>query len=96
MLSGPDYACFVRRHKIFTISDDGIRLYLDGKMIIDNWTQHPATENSAEVALEAGRKYDLKIEYCESGGQAVIKLLWSSPSQPKQIIPQNQLYPPEE
>jgi hypothetical protein len=36
---------------------------------------------------------DIKLEYYENGGDAVAKLLWSSPSTPKQIIPKTQLFP---
>ena len=44
----------------------------------------------------AGQKYDLKMEYVEFWGGAVAQLSWSSPSTPKQIVPQSQLYPDPE
>lgn len=52
-------------------------------------------ENSGTITLEAGQRYNIRIEYYENGGDAVAKLLWSSNSQTKQVIPQTQLYPPE-
>ncbi|MBX9255632.1 PQQ-dependent sugar dehydrogenase, partial [Desmonostoc muscorum CCALA 125] len=53
-----------------------------------------ATEHSGSIALVAGQKYDIKLEYYENGYSAVSKLSWSSTSQTKEIIPQSQLYSP--
>ncbi|MFZ1977619.1 MAG: glycoside hydrolase family 3 C-terminal domain-containing protein, partial [Bacteroidota bacterium] len=58
------------------LSDDGVRLYLDDSLIINNWTQHPPTDNSYSANLEAGKKYKLKIEYYQDLGGAVAKLSW--------------------
>jgi hypothetical protein len=78
----------------YTVSDDGIRLWVNGQLVIDNWTDHGPTENaSAPVSLVAGSRYAIKMEFYENGGGAVAKLLWSSASQPKGVIPQTQLYP---
>jgi hypothetical protein len=66
---------------------------LNGVLVINNWTDHAQTENSGSFSLSAGAKADLKLEYYENGGLAVAKLLWSSPSTPKQTVPQSQLYP---
>ena len=55
-------------------SDDGTRLWLDGKLIVDNWKDQAATTMSAKVKLEAGRDYDLKLEYYQHGGGSSVKL----------------------
>ncbi|MDF2985960.1 MAG: hypothetical protein K0R50_1470 [Eubacterium sp.] len=78
-----------------TVSDDGLRLWVNGNKIIDNWADHSLTENSGTIALNAGQKYDIKYEYYEKNADAVAKLFWSSPSQSKQIIPKSQLYSAE-
>jgi len=57
-------------------SDDGSRLYLDGKLLIDNWGDHPFDLESARVNLEAGRSYDLRIEYYQSWGESAVKFGW--------------------
>ena len=75
-------------------SDDGIRLWVNGKQIVNNWTLHRAVEESDTITLVAGETYDIKIEYYENTGAAISKLSWSSASQAKQIIPQSQLYGP--
>ncbi|MFB0904369.1 MAG: PA14 domain-containing protein, partial [Nonlabens sp.] len=76
-----------------TRSDDGIRLWINGTQIINNWTTHSVTtDNSSLISLIAGVKYDIILEYYEAGGQAVSQLSWRSASQAQQIIPQSQLY----
>jgi parallel beta-helix repeat protein len=75
-------------------ADDGIRLWVDGKQVINHFVDQPPTERSGSITLEAGKKYDIRMEYYENGGGAVAQLAWSSPSQTKQIIPQSQLYSP--
>jgi hypothetical protein len=74
-------------YTFYTVSDDGVRLYVDEKLLINNWTVHSPTENSATISLQAGKSYAIKLEYFENRGGAVAKLIWSSPSQGKQIIP---------
>lgn len=76
-----------------TLSDDGVRLWVHGILLVDNWTDHGPTENSGTLAMTAGQKVDVKLEYYENGGGATAKLLWSSPSTPKQVVPTSQLYP---
>jgi len=58
------------------VSDDGVRLYLDDSLIINNWTEHGATVNSYSTNLEAGKKYKVKIEYYQGLGGAVAKFCW--------------------
>ncbi|MCU0452561.1 MAG: glycoside hydrolase family 3 C-terminal domain-containing protein [Bacteroidetes bacterium] len=58
-------------------SDDGIRLWLDGQLLIEDWTNHAEIYKSVPVQLEAGKAYELKIEYYEDGGSAVARCGWS-------------------
>jgi beta-glucosidase len=58
-------------------SDDGIRLWMDGTLLIDDWTNHAEIYHSVPVKLEAGGSYDLRIEYYEDGGSAVARCGWS-------------------
>ena len=67
-------------YTLITEADDGIRLYVDGKMIIDNWVEQAATYKSADVKLVAGKKYNLKVEYMDLHAGAVARLLWITPS----------------
>lgn len=92
--SGQVLPAYSQTYTFSTRSDDGVRVWVDGKKIIDNWTNHAETENAGTVALTAGKKANLVVEYYENTGGAVAKLSWASSSQPKQIVPKAQLFPP--
>jgi len=87
-------AQYSETYTFYTQSDDGVRLWVNGVQIINNWTDHNSTENSGTITLVAGVKYSIKMEYYDNSGNAVAKLSWSSPSTAKVIIPQKQLYTP--
>lgn len=75
-----------------TVSDDGVRLWVGGKKIIDNWTDHAAATDAGQIKLEAGRWYPIVLEFYEKAGVARIELYWSSASQRQEIVPQECLY----
>jgi beta-glucosidase len=67
-------------YEIVATGDDGFRVFLDGKLLVEDWTVHPrALAKSASVALEAGKWYDLRVEYFESIRDAEIRLGWRLP-----------------
>ena len=77
-----------------TISDDGVRLWINGKLIIDNWRDHTSeTNNSEPILLQANQLYDLKLEFYNSIAEGLIRLLWAYPGQELQLIPSNALLP---
>ncbi|MEZ4942273.1 MAG: PA14 domain-containing protein [Saprospiraceae bacterium] len=61
--------------------DDGIRVYVNGKLVIDAWDLHDTGRFSGEIYLEAGRKYPLKVEYFNAMFEGEIKLQWQLPSE---------------
>jgi beta-glucosidase len=67
------------KYRFDAIADDGVRIYLDGKLIAEDWTQHAPRTVTGEVELQAGKSYDLKMEYYESKIGAVAKLVWQPP-----------------
>jgi len=76
------------------VADGGVRLWLDGQPVIDHWKDKGQSKlTTRAMKLTAGRRYDFKLEYYDHKGAANIKLWWSSPSTPKAIVPQSQLYP---
>ena len=83
---------FTETYTFTTTTDDGVRLWVNNQLVIDQWNDHPATDHSGTIALQAGVLYDLRMEYYENGGGASAALSWSSPSRPRQVIPQSQLY----
>jgi hypothetical protein len=92
--TGEVEAAFTETYTFYTRSDDGVRLWVDGQLLVDNWTDHSATENSGKIDLVAGNTYSLQMEYYENTGGAIAELRWSSPSTPKQLVPQAALAPP--
>ncbi|WP_319230482.1 PA14 domain-containing protein [Draconibacterium orientale] len=90
--SGKILPLYSENYTFTTNSDDGIRLWVNGTQVINNWTDHAATINTGTIDLSAGQLYDIVLEFYENGGQAVAELSWSSASQTLEIIPQSQLY----
>lgn len=78
-----------------TYSDDGVRLWVNGRLVIDNWTDHPGTFNSSSaVTLTAGVRYDLRLEFYDNRGGASVRLQWRRPGQSSfATIPSAQLTP---
>ena len=63
-------------------SDDGARLYIDDKLLVDSWGGHAVRTDSASVYLEAGRDYNLRAEYWDNRDYAIARLQWRVPSAP--------------
>ncbi|HEY1187346.1 MAG TPA: PA14 domain-containing protein, partial [Gemmata sp.] len=95
--SGQVQAEYAENYVFKTVSDDGVRLWIDGNLVIDDWTDHgPTADASAPIAMTPDEKHDIVMEYYEDGGGATAQLLWSSASQPEQAVPQTQLYPEDQ
>jgi hypothetical protein len=92
--SGQIEPLYSETYTFYLISDNGRRLWVNGQQIIDKWIDDWNVTYSGQIALSAGQRYDIKIAYFEHVGGANARLEWSSPSQPRQVIPQSQLYPP--
>lgn len=84
---------FNELYTLITTSDDGVRLWIDGQLVIDNWTLHGPTENRYTFTAEAGRKYDLRMEMFENYGGAVARLEWQSACEGRSVVPEGCLYP---
>jgi uncharacterized protein (DUF1800 family) len=75
-------------------SDDGAKLWVNDQLVIDNWKLQSSTADAiGTIALQAGVRYDLQLDYLQAGGKGEVHLSWYSPSQSKQIIPSSRLYP---
>lgn len=81
------------------IGDNGFRLWVNNELLIDNWVESNGSweipQTSKQVNLEAGKKYDIKVEYFQAWGGADVKLEWSSLNMSKRVIPATCLYQPE-
>ncbi|MCC6462560.1 MAG: hypothetical protein IT260_18980, partial [Saprospiraceae bacterium] len=74
-------------------SDDGFRLWVDGQKIAEAWHIKGPGEITGGIYLEKGKKYPFRLDYFEYALGASAKLLWSSASTPKQVIPRKRLFP---
>jgi hyaluronate lyase len=85
-------------HQFHADTDEGVRLWIDGRLIVDNWTAHPPyeVEDTGSISLVAGRYYNITMEYFDKNGAAVARLFWTQPGGAKEIIPQSQLYPADQ
>lgn len=79
-------------YTFYATTDDGVRLWVDGQKIIDQWVPQAPTESTGTVNLPNSKR-DIVLEYYEKTGGAVAKLSWSGTGIPKQPVPQAQLYP---
>jgi len=71
--------------------DDGFRLWIDGKLIVEDWTMHAPSTLTKEMDLKAGKSYAIKIEYFQAGGGAVARLVWSAKEPPESQATQKAL-----
>jgi hypothetical protein len=92
--TGEVEAAFTETYTFYPSADDGVRLWVNGVQLVNAWIDQSTTEYRGTIDLVAGNTYSLIMEYYENGGGAVAQLRWSSPSTPKQIIPQAALSPP--
>ena len=74
-----------------TQTDDGIRLYVNGQLIINNWTDHGGTHDSGDISLKTGQKYEIIMEWYENGGGAICELSWESSTIAREAIPSQYL-----
>ncbi len=63
--------------KIGIEGNDGYRLFMNGKLIIDNWKSQTFTTQLADYYFEKDKLYDIRIEFFESQGYAKFKLVWN-------------------
>lgn len=79
------------KYTFYTDSDDGSRLFIDGKQVVDNNGLHGMEEKSGEVQLTPG-DHTLKLEYFENDGGAGCRLSWSYTDVEKTVIPAGVLF----
>ncbi|HYO09684.1 MAG TPA: PA14 domain-containing protein [Tepidisphaeraceae bacterium] len=84
---------FSETYTFHTTGNDGVRLWVNGRQLVDDWRKHAATTNTGTITLHAGERYDIVMEYFQDSGTASAKLEWSSRSQPREVVPASQLYP---
>jgi hypothetical protein len=87
---------YTETYTFTTDSDDGVKLWINGQLIVDDWkVQGDTPTQSVPISLTANQLTSIQIEYYENGeGPATMVLQWQSASQALEVIPQSQLYLP--
>ncbi len=77
-----------------TRSNDGVRLWVDGQLVIDNWAAHATVnDTSATIALVRNRRYEVRMEYYDNNAKGVARLLWKTPAGANfVVVPLKRLY----
>jgi len=66
-------------YKFSVKGDDGYRLWIDNKLVIDYWSDHQAIERNVTLPLQEGKTYAVKLEYYQNGGDASVSFAWYEP-----------------
>jgi len=90
--TGQVEALFTQTYTFFTTSDDGVRLWVNGQRLVNNWTNHSVTENSGSISLTAGQSVPIKVEFFDAEQEAIVKMKWSYPGHTNEVVPSSQLY----
>jgi glucose/arabinose dehydrogenase len=86
-------APYTGTYTFYTVSDDGVRLWVNGVQLVNHWNNHAAYEDRGTISLTAGQRYAIRMEYYENTGGATARLLWSHASIAKAAVPASRLYP---
>ncbi|MBX0291610.1 RICIN domain-containing protein [Hymenobacter sp. HSC-4F20] len=81
------------RYRFVVQTTDEVRLWVDGKKVLDTWDGKKANLLDPTVSLAAGEKTAIRLEYADGGGEAGLQLQWAPPGQAAQLIPMGNLYP---
>ncbi|MFB8400484.1 LamG-like jellyroll fold domain-containing protein [Streptomyces sp. NPDC055912] len=82
-------------YTFYGIGDNGFRLFIDGKPVIDHWIPDwDKEQTSASIRLTAGEKHDFRLEMFQDVGGANMFLRWSTPTMAKQLVPESAFTPP--
>jgi GH43 family beta-xylosidase len=74
--------------------DDGFKLRINGEEIIDFWKMEwEKPQTSIPITLEAGKHYEIEIEYLQGWGGSWLRMEWESASQNREVVPKSALYP---
>lgn len=75
-----------------TLTDDGVRLWVNNQLIINHWQDQIATEHSGSIALTAWQRVPIRMEYYQNQAYGVAQLFWTGSGIPQQVVPKDFLY----
>lgn len=90
-LEGYIVPTYSESYTLYVTADDGVRVWFDGVLVIDQWVNQSNLYTWTTPDLKAGNLYKVVIEHYENTGGEKLKLEWSSASQTREIIPESQV-----
>jgi len=93
---GEIQVAFSEVYTFYTRTNDGSRLWIDEKLIVDKWAwvNRVVDTRGEPIELVGGQRYSIRMEWFNEDGDAEAHLLWESASEPKAIIPSAAFSPP--
>ena len=99
--TGKLYAPASGKYQFSATADDGVRVWVGGRQVINEWRKQDDSRFVGEIVLKAKQTYDLKVEYYNDWKGSVIYLFWKTPVDPRiaattlyEMIPAHYLTPP--
>ena len=83
-------------YRVQTVADNGVRVWVNGALLIDHWQSHAAgtPDTSAPFNLSAGDQASIVVEYWQGSGTATMRLRWITPGNTSAVaIPAGNLLP---
>lgn len=66
-------------YTLLASADDGVRLWIDGQQVVNDWNSRAIETFAAKVHFEANTRHSIRLEYYQAGNEAVVKLAWRLP-----------------
>ncbi len=79
-------------YHFYTRSTGGVRVWVNDQLLINDWTTHALKDNVGSIALRAGVRYDVRIEYFDTTGASQFELHWRSRRQAREVVPTSRLF----
>lgn len=83
---------FSGEYTFYITSDNGRRVWVNNELIIDKWLNDYDVTYSGKITLNAGQRYDIKVEFFDDIGGANVLLEWESTQQQREVVPSSQLF----
>ena len=99
--TGKLYAPVPGKYRFSALADDGVRVWVNGKRVIDEWRKQDDSRFVGEITLAGRRFYDLRVEYYNDWKGSIISVSWALPTEnqffgfgsgPSQVIPAKYLF----
>jgi hypothetical protein len=71
-------------------ADNGLRLEIDGKVIIDSWADNPGGQG--KLMMQSGKRYPIRLNYRQISGPSYLRIFWSADGKERESIPVTSLH----